>query len=139
MFDRILVGFDGSPQSRKALATALELASRLHGHIEALVVVRPPEFAELEGEVQAALREADGHLAEAIRWAKAEATKFKLTLNIHKQLGHPAEAILRFAEDGKFDLIVLGRRGRSTAARWMLGSISERVLHYAHCPVMVVH
>ncbi len=139
MFSRILVGYDGSPQARKALTTALELASRLQGEVEALVLIRAPEFAELEGEVQAALKEANGPLAEAIRWANAEAARFQVPFRVQKQLGHPAESLVRIAEAEAFDLIVLGRRGRSTAARWMLGSVSERVLQYAHCPVMVIH
>lgn len=139
MFRRILVGFDGSPQSRKALMIALELARVARSEVEALVVIRPPEFAELEGEVQAAMAEANGPLGEAIRWAKGEAARVGLSLNVHKRLGHPAETIVRVAEERKFDLIVMGRRGRSTVARWMLGSISERVVRDAHCPVMVVH
>jgi nucleotide-binding universal stress UspA family protein len=139
VFRRILVGFDGSPQSRKALTTALTLAQRLKSEVEALIVVRPPEFAELEGEIQAAMKETDGPLTEAVAWAKAEAARLNLPLHVHKHLGHPAETIVRVAEEKKFDLIVVGRRGRSAVARWMLGSISERVLGYAHCPVMVVH
>jgi nucleotide-binding universal stress UspA family protein len=43
------------------------------------------------------------------------------------------------AERHRADLIVMRRRGKSTLKRWMLGSISERVLSYAHCPVLVVH
>jgi len=54
-------------------------------------------------------------------------------------VGHPAEQIIHRAELDGIDLIVLGRRGRSMIARMMLGSVSERVLRYAHCPVMVVH
>lgn len=139
MFRNILVGFDGSTQSRKALTTALDLAQFTRANVEALIVIRPPEFAELEGEVQAAMTETNGVLVEAIKWAKAEAARFGLTIQIHKQLGHPAETLVRVAKEKKFDLIIMGRRGRSTVSRWMLGSISERVLRDAHCPVMVVH
>jgi nucleotide-binding universal stress UspA family protein len=38
----------------------------------------------------------------------------------------------------KADLVILGRRGNSLFEKWILGSVSERVLRYAHCPVMVV-
>jgi nucleotide-binding universal stress UspA family protein len=139
VFRRILVGFDGSPQSRKALTVALELARAVKGEVEALVVIRPPEFAELEGEVQAAVAEADGPLSEAIRWAKGEAARLGQPLHVHKHLGHPAETLVRIAAEKGFDLVVMGRRGRSAVARWMMGSISERVVRDAHCPVMVVH
>lgn len=139
MFERILVGYDGSPQSRKALTAALWLGQTFKGMVQGLIVVRPPEFAELEGEVQAALEETKGPLAEPIKWAKAEASRHGVTLHVRKQLGHPAEVLLRTAEEQAFDLIILGRRGHGPVARWMLGSISDRVLRYAHCPVMVIH
>jgi nucleotide-binding universal stress UspA family protein len=50
-----------------------------------------------------------------------------------------AEQLVLAAERHHADLIVMGRRGKSTFKRWMLGSISERVLGYAHCPVLVIH
>ena len=53
-------------------------------------------------------------------------------------VGHPAEQIIHRAETDKIDLIILGRRGTSMFQKMILGSISERVLRYAHCPVMVV-
>jgi nucleotide-binding universal stress UspA family protein len=49
------------------------------------------------------------------------------------------EQIIHRAEADGIDLIIVGRRGRSMISRMMLGSVSERVLRYAHCPVMVVH
>jgi nucleotide-binding universal stress UspA family protein len=53
-------------------------------------------------------------------------------------VGHPAEQIIHKAEMMKADLVILGRRGTSLFEKWILGSVSERVLRYAHCPVMVV-
>jgi nucleotide-binding universal stress UspA family protein len=43
------------------------------------------------------------------------------------------------AEREKVQLIIMGRRGKTMFKRWMLGSISERVLRYAHCAVLLVH
>ncbi|GBD30026.1 Putative universal stress protein [bacterium HR32] len=139
MFAKVLVGFDGSPASRKALRAALDLAQRYGAAVTVLAVVRPPEFAELEAEVNAALAEARGPLAEALRWARAEARRAGVSLETRIQAGHPADTLVRVAREEGFDLIVLGRRGLTPVQRWMLGSVSERVLRYAHCPVMVVH
>jgi len=133
------VGYDGSKSARKALVAALELALAFHGQAVALAVVRPPEFAELKGEIENALEEATGPLAEAFRWARKTAKKKRVPLRLHRQAGHPAEMPIRFAEEHHTDLIVLGRRGLTPVQRWMLGSVSERVLRYASCPVMVVH
>ena len=54
-------------------------------------------------------------------------------------LGHPAEQIIHKADTIQASLIVMGKRSHTILHRWMLGSNSERVLRYAHCPVMIVH
>jgi len=53
-------------------------------------------------------------------------------------IGNAAEAVLTEAHDGGYELIVLGRRGLSTLKELLLGSVSQAVLHRAHCPVMLV-
>lgn len=139
MFKRILVGYDGSAQARKALHVALEVAKAFRGEVLALAVVRPPEFAEVPEELEGFLEEAERRLSEAFYFAEEEAAKRGVPLEARLQVGHPAETLIRVAEGEGFDLIVLGRRGLTTIERWMLGSVSERVLRYAHCPVLVVH
>jgi len=54
-------------------------------------------------------------------------------------VGHPAEQILHQADTIQASLIVMGKRSHTLLHRWMIGSNSERVLKYAHCPVMIVH
>jgi nucleotide-binding universal stress UspA family protein len=54
-------------------------------------------------------------------------------------VGHPAEQILHRADTIQASLIVTGKRSHTILHRWMLGSNTERVLKYAHCPVMIVH
>ena len=136
MINRILVGYDGSDSARKALLTAFELAECLKGKVTLLVVVRPMEFVEFE--VKTALDAAKKHLADTFHWAEDEALKRHTDLEIRSEVGHPAEIIAKIAEEEQFDLILIGRRGITKVKRWILGSISERVLRYAHCPVMVV-
>ena len=53
--------------------------------------------------------------------------------------GHPAEAICKYAEQHKTDLIVMGSRGRSAFTQLVLGSVSTQVPHHAPCPVTVAH
>jgi nucleotide-binding universal stress UspA family protein len=55
------------------------------------------------------------------------------------QRGDPVTEILRMAEDGASDLIVMGTHGRSGIKRALLGSVAENVVHRAPCPVLVVH
>lgn len=139
MFAKILVGYDGSEPSRKALQIALDLADRDASPVLAVAVVRPPEFAELKGEVQDVIeREVKGPLADAFRWARDQARRREIHLTLQVRVGHPADTLVRMAEEEGCGLIVLGRRGLTPVQRWMLGSVSDRVLRYAHCPVMAV-
>jgi nucleotide-binding universal stress UspA family protein len=54
------------------------------------------------------------------------------------RIGKPAEEILDAAEEGGFDLVVLGHRGMGAARRFLMGSVSERVVRHATRPVLVV-
>jgi nucleotide-binding universal stress UspA family protein len=53
-------------------------------------------------------------------------------------VGHPADQIVRYAADNNCDMIVLGHRGRSKIADWLLGSVSKRVSSYSPCTVTIV-
>lgn len=53
-------------------------------------------------------------------------------------IGNPADAILQQTHDGAFDMIVMGRRGRSPLKELLLGSVSQAVIHRAHCPIYLV-
>ena len=52
--------------------------------------------------------------------------------------GDPADVLVQEAEDGGADLIVVGTRGLNTAERWLMGSVSTKVVHHAPCDVLVV-
>jgi nucleotide-binding universal stress UspA family protein len=61
-------------------------------------------------------------------------------VQVEKELveGHTVVEIARAANDGNFDLIVIGARGASHISEMFLGSVTEGVLHHAHCPVLVI-
>ncbi len=139
MFKQIMVGFDGSESSKRAFQAALHLASESGGTVLALTVVRAPEAAELEGEVDAALRETNGLLAKAVGWAKQQAQRAGVSCTFRKQIGHPADLITRVAGEGGFDLIVIGRRGHSAVKHWLVGSTTDRIVDHAPCAVLIVH
>jgi nucleotide-binding universal stress UspA family protein len=54
------------------------------------------------------------------------------------EFGNPAETIINVAEKGKYDLIIVGKRGLSTVKRFFLGSVSDDVSHHAKCSVLIV-
>jgi nucleotide-binding universal stress UspA family protein len=137
-FRKLLVGYDGSPQSEKAVDVAFSLAECLDASVLIFAVARPPEPAT-SVELQAVLENAKEHFEEGFKKILEKARPHDLSVKTDTAVGHPAEQIIHRAEEDGVDLIILGRRGRSMISRMMLGSVSERALRYAHCPVMVVH
>jgi nucleotide-binding universal stress UspA family protein len=136
-FRHMLVGYDGSPQSEKAVEVAFSLADCIDSTVLIFAVARPPEPAT-SVELEAVLDDAKEHYQEGFKKILEKARAHDLEVKTDMAVGHPGEQIIHRAELDKIDLIILGRRGRSMISRMMLGSVSERVLRYAHCPVMVV-
>jgi nucleotide-binding universal stress UspA family protein len=137
VFRNILVGYDGSSQAEKAAALALSMAETMDSHVLLFAVARPPEPAT-SVEVHAVLDDATEHYQEGFNRILARAREKGIAVETEIAVGHPAEQIIHCAETRKVDLVVLGRRGTSRFEKWILGSVSERVLRYAHCPVMVI-
>jgi nucleotide-binding universal stress UspA family protein len=137
VFGKILVGYDGSAQSEKAAALALSMAEAMDAQVLLFAVARPPEPAT-SVEVHAVLDDAREHYQEGFSRIVATAREKGISIETEIVAGHPAEQIIHRAEKGKIDLVVLGRRGTSMFEKWILGSVSEKVLRYAHCPVMVI-
>lgn len=137
MFQRILVGYDGSKQAEKAAALAFSMAKAMDSRVLLFAVTRPPEPAT-SVEFEAVLDDAREHYQQAFRKLLETAHENDIEVETDIAVGHPAEQIIHKAETIKADLVILGRRGTSLFEKWILGSVSERVLRYAHCPVMVV-
>jgi nucleotide-binding universal stress UspA family protein len=136
-FKKMLIGFDGSPQSEKATESALALAQSLDAKVLLFAVARPPEPATMV-EVDAMLDDAREHFEEQFKKIILRAKDLGVELQTDIAVGHPVEQIVHRAEADHVDLIVLGRRGRSRFEKMLVGSTAEKVLRYAHCPVMVV-
>jgi nucleotide-binding universal stress UspA family protein len=136
-FKKILIGYDGSAQAEKATETALELARSLDAKVLLFAVARPPEPATMV-EVDAMLDDAREHFEEQFKKIVERAKGLDVELQTDIAVGHPVEQIVHRAETDHVDLIVLGRRGKSRWEKMLVGSTAEKVLRYAHCPVMVV-
>ncbi|MBI2302936.1 MAG: universal stress protein [Armatimonadetes bacterium] len=137
MLNRILCAYDGSAPAEKAFAFAVELAERFEAELLVLSVARPPEPPELV-ETAAVLDSARAFYAEQFERLRAQEAARTVRLRFDVAVGHPAEQIVHRAEAEGSDLIVVGHRGKSLLARWLLGSVSKRVLSYAPCAVLVV-
>jgi nucleotide-binding universal stress UspA family protein len=137
-FQRILVAFDASPHAEHALNVALSMAEDMKAKLYVLAVIRPPELAE-SAEFNAVLDEGRERYESSFVPIRERAKQKGVDLEIDVVVGHPAEQILHRADTIQASLIVMGKRSHTILHRWMLGSNSERVLKYAHCPVMIVH
>jgi len=138
MFRKILVAYDASKQAEAAFACALEIAARFGAEMFVVSVARPPEPAT-RVELDAVIDAAKAHYEERFVVLREAAAKKGVLLRSEVKVGHPAEQIVIAAERESADLIVMGRRGKTMIERWMLGSVSARVLAYAHYPVLVLN
>ncbi|MGA3127715.1 MAG: universal stress protein [Candidatus Korobacteraceae bacterium] len=136
-FRKILVGYDGSAASERAVDVAISLAQCTDANILVLAVARPPEPAT-HVEVDAVLDNAKEHFEEGFTNVRGRAKAAEVHLEAMIEVGHPAEHLIHQAELNHAELIIVGRRGTSLFEKLLLGSVSERVIRFAHCPVMVV-
>jgi len=136
-FRQILVGYDGSPLAEKAVDLAIRFGICEKSAISVLAVARLPEPAT-SVEVEAVLDDAREHFEAGLKRVVERGRAHGVEIATDIVVGHPGEQIIHRAETEHVDLIIVGRRGTSLFQKIMLGSVSERVLRYAHCPVLLV-
>lgn len=132
MFDEILVPIDGSDCASVAVGYAEDLATRYDATVHVLSVVDSraledaPHYDHVKAErtdlVEEACEELDGDLA----------------LESAVRTGVPHAAILDYADEAGVDLVVMGTHGRTGVERYVLGSVTEKVLRLSDVPVLTV-
>jgi nucleotide-binding universal stress UspA family protein len=134
---KILLAYDGSEAADKAYRYALDLAGKYGVGLQVLAVASPPEFGD-DVEIETVLDNAREHYEQQFVALKEQATVQGIQPRFEVAVGHPAEQIIYHAEQDEVDLIVMGHRGKTFLQRWLLGSVTKRVIAYAHCAVLVV-
>jgi nucleotide-binding universal stress UspA family protein len=137
VFRNILLAFDGTEPARKAFDRALQLVTNNHSSFAIVSVIRPSEFA-LDVYAQTLLENACEDLTNQLTRLQKRAELAGVESTVMIRLGHPAQQIVRAAQDWHADLIVTGRRGGGPLTRWFLGSVSRQILASAPCAVLVV-
>lgn len=138
---KILIAVDGSKYSEKALFKARKIAEGIGGEVTILHVINPLRDTvyinnrELGNEIK---RNATIRGEEVIKKAKEIFEGFKGTFITETRLGDPVDEIIKFAEEGGFDLIVMGSRGGGIFSRALLGSVSDKVVHHVKTSVLIV-
>lgn len=140
---RMLVPTDFSAASDLALEYAVDMARRYGASMDLLHVLEEPihttaypdgYFVELPALRQQMTEQAEGRLDQDAKKCAAANVDARTRVVV----GRPATAITQEASDRGADLIVMGTHGRSGFAHFVLGSVAERVLRSAPCPVLTV-
>jgi nucleotide-binding universal stress UspA family protein len=138
---RIVVGIDGSPPSVAALRWAIKQAELTGASIDAVSAWQFPATAGAYGWApESGFDDIDFEAltAKSLKAVVDEvAPPSSLTVRQVVVDGNPAQVLLDAAADA--DLLVVGNRGRGAFADALLGSVSERCVRHARCPVLVVH
>lgn len=142
MFKKILVPVDGSANSFGAVKKAGSLAEKYNGRVTLLHVIAVPFSTaifspELGATVsQNIFNELENEGNQVLLRAKMEFAQTPVSTVLRR--GHPAMEIIQESKNG-YDLIIMGSRGLGEIKGFLLGSVSDRVVHHAGCTVMVVH
>jgi nucleotide-binding universal stress UspA family protein len=150
MFEKILVAIDGTESSQTIFEQALELAVAKQSALMILYVLEPFDdsymgaaHAELAYSTfkvhmdQLKAREQIG--IDLLRSLEEQGTRRGIATEFTQSVGNPGKLICGLARSWDADLIMVGRRGFSGVSEFFMGSVSNYVLHHAHCDVLILH
>ncbi|MEO7731471.1 MAG: universal stress protein [Kofleriaceae bacterium] len=138
-FTHVLCPVDFSASAHEAMELAGQLAQPGGAGITLLHVIEVPVAYSGEPNLPGLYRDLD-QLSVALleEWAKELRTTTSVPVTPRCRIGHPGAGTLAVLDaDATFDLVVMGSRGRTGMARALLGSVAEKVVRHARCPVLV--
>jgi nucleotide-binding universal stress UspA family protein len=135
-FKKILVPYDNSINSKRALNKAFELASIAGSTV---VLVNVISYQNAMAKIVEPYKETIiGHVKKFLNEAKKDAIKKNIKTEEKISYGNPAEEIMSLMKKKKFDLVIMGRRGTSKLTGPTLGSVSNALVQHSKIPVMIV-
>lgn len=140
-YQRILVPVDFSDHSKIALEHASELSRALGAELHLLHVNEPwPPAASVTSEAYPMFHEfvleQNDRAANALADLAVPGVEPK-KIQRATRAGHVEHEILKYIDDSAIDLVVIGTHGRTGISHWIMGSVAERVVRFAACPVLV--
>ena len=147
MFNKIVVGFDGSDASEKSFELACDLAQKYNSEIHVVHTPQPHTVAFAMGAVAGyhavstmpSAEEVKASCDKVLSQCESIASKYNQKIaQSHTQRGDPADQIIACAEECGADLIITGRRGLGSVGSLLLGSTTQRVNHLAKCACLSV-
>ena len=138
---KILVAVDGSPMARRAAQFAVKLARQSSGPAQIVLFNADPPLMQAVA-VKLGVENVRRYHADngryATRAARTLLARAKLPFREVLLVGDPAEAIVREAKAGRYDLVVMGTHGRTALQGLLLGSVARKVIAHATVPVATV-
>jgi nucleotide-binding universal stress UspA family protein len=142
MYKKILVPLDGSELAEAVLPHAQALAKSEGAEIILLRVQMIPNTAFISQDPAVASTIMRDMEEETKEYIQAEVSKLKdegsKVIGITRE-GQVPDMILAVAEETHADMIAMSTHGRTGIQRWLMGSVADRVVHYSHIPVMLIH
>ncbi|HIJ00464.1 MAG: hypothetical protein PWQ88_873 [Candidatus Methanomethylophilaceae archaeon] len=138
VFKKILIPTDGSDYTRPAVKKGLMLAKALGSKVTALYIMDQTAFINIPMDAATlniySLLEQEGK--EAVEYVKNMGDEMGVDVEVQIDEGSPSKKITDASKD--YDLIVMGTLGRTGVSKLLMGSVAEKVVRHANCPVMVV-
>jgi nucleotide-binding universal stress UspA family protein len=140
LYNKILIATDGSEYTKKAVDYGIELAINTGAKLHAIYVVDTGAYKSIPlsapQEYAFSLLRQEGDMAIKYVADIAEAAGLEIESNIVE--GHPADEIIKYAEENSIDLIVMGTLGKSGLDRFLLGSVADKVIRNSRIPIIAV-
>ena len=140
MYQRILVAFDGSPESRLAVDECSQLMQVSGREIHLVCVLHDPSPYLLAGEFvpEPALAIDRSRMEADLKDAAAKLTERGFSVTTHLQDGEPVDVISRLVETLHVDLVIVGhRRSKKFALRWWRGSVDSLLIERVRCAILI--
>jgi universal stress protein A len=143
LFHRIVVPTDFSGSSEEAWALAQRVAETMGSEVVLVhVFVEPPPYGDAplgpSGATWQALENARKWVSDQLDKMVAGAREKGIKTRTVLRTGVPHQEIVDLATDERAALVIMGTHGRTGLSRVLLGSVAERVIHFAPCPVLTV-
>ena len=138
MYSQILVPTDGSPASDAAIEHAIDLARQYDATLHALYVVDGAAYSTLEAGAQVVVDALESEGDEATRRVAEAAERAGVGCETTVATGTAYSAIRDYVDERAIDMVVMGTHGRKGLDRYLLGSVTERVVRTSDVPVLTV-
>ena len=138
MYSQILVPTDGSPASDAAIEHAIDLAGRYDATLHALYVVDGAAYSTLEAGAEVVVDALESEGKEATRRVADTAERAGVDCETTVASGTAYRSIRDYVDEHAIDMVVMGTHGRKGLDRYLLGSVTERVVRTSDVPVLTV-